>query len=115
VSENAGEYNRKIEVQRRSGAVDGSGQPLDEWIVLHRLWSKIRTESGMATIRQAAQNDGIMSTARRVSFRVRYRTDIDEAMRVVHRGVPYDILRVQPDEAGREFTDLICEVGANAG
>ncbi|QYW02482.1 head-tail joining protein [Stenotrophomonas phage Silvanus] len=115
MSENAGEYNRKIEIQKRSGAVDGSGQPLDEWITAHRLWSKIRGETGMATIRQAAAAQGIMVTTTRVSFRIRYRTDIDEAMRVVYRGVAYDILRVQSDDAGREWTDLVCEEGANAG
>lgn len=115
MSENAGEYNRKIQVQRRSGAVDGSGQLLDDWITIHELWSKIKTETGMATIRQAAAAQGVMTTTTRVSFRIRYRKGIDEGMRVFRNGVAYDILRVQTDEANREWTDLVCEEGGNAG
>lgn len=116
MSENAGEYNRMIEVQRRSGAVDGSGQLLDDWSpAFPKIWAKIKVESGMATIRQAGANQGVMITATRVSFRVRYRTNVDVGMRVVYRGQPYDILRVQIDEAGREWTDLVCEAGNNAG
>lgn len=117
MSENAGEYNRLIAVEKRSGEVDGSGQLLDDWLpaLPNKIWSKIRGETGMATIRRDAQQEGVMTTPVRVSFRIRYRTNIDEGMRVVHRGVPFDILRVQHDEAGREWTDLICEGGNNAG
>lgn len=117
MSENAGEYNRAIDIQQRTGAVDGSGQLLDEWVSVfpHKLWSKIRGESGMATIRRDAIDKGVMTAPVRVSFRIRFRTNVDEGMRVVHRSQFYDILRVQHDEAGREWTDLICEVGNNAG
>lgn len=116
MSENAGEYNRAISIEKRSGAVDSSNQLLDDWEVVHALlWAKIKTESGMATIRRSAENQGIMVAPTRMSVRIRYRTDINEGMRVVRKGVPYDILRVQPDEAGREYVDLVCEAGGNDG
>lgn len=116
MSENPGEYNRAVSIEKRSGAVDSSNQLLDTWEVVHaQLWAKIKGESGMATIRRAGEAQGDMTTPTRISVRVRYRTDVDVGMRVVRRGVPYDILRVQQDEAGREFTDLVCEAGGNDG
>lgn len=115
MSENAGEYTRKITIQRRVPGKGPTGQPLDTWEEVHKLWSKPRTETGMATIRQEGLNHGIMTTPTRYSFRVRYRTDLDVNMRIVHRGRVYDILRIQTDEAGREWTDIVAELGANAG
>jgi len=118
VSETAGDYNRSIRIETRSGAKDTSGQLLDDWVVLHaRLWAKVKGESGMATIRRAGENSGIMTTGVRKSLRIRYRTDIDVGMRAVliSTGVIFDILQVQHDDAGREYTDLVCEVGNNDG
>lgn len=116
MSENTGEYNRIISVEQRTQVVDSSNQLVDEWVVVHeRLWSKIKGETGMATIRRAGENQGIMTTTVRKSFRIRFRTDIDVGMRVVRRGVPYDILVIQHDEANREYTDLVCEAGGNDG
>ncbi len=118
MSETAGEYNRAVRIEKRSGEKDTSGQLLDDWVVQHaRLWAKVKGESGMATIRRAGENSGIMTTGVRKSVRIRYRTDIDAGMRVVliKTGVIFDILHVQHDDAGREYTDLVCEAGNNDG
>lgn len=116
MSENAGEYNRVISVQKRTGAVNSSNQPIDVWEDVHpRLWAKIRGETGMANIRTSGENQGIMGTIVRKSFRIRHRTDINEGMRVVRRGVCYDIKKIEQDEAGLEWTDLIGEAGGNDG
>lgn len=115
MAENPGEYNRRIVVQQRRSGRTPSGAPLKEWDNYKALWSKYRGETGMATIRRDADHLGIVNTPVRCSWRVRYRTDITSDMRVVYKGQVYDILRVQQDEAMREWTDLVCEVGANGG
>lgn len=118
MSENPGEYNRAFRIEERSGEKDSSGQLLDAWVTVHpRLWGKFRGESGMATIRRVGENEGDMTVATRCSLRLRYRTDINVGMRAVHirSGRLYDIQMILPDEAGREYVDLVCEVGGNDG
>lgn len=118
MSENAGEYNVSIRIEERTGAKDTSGQLLDEWQTVHaRLWAKIKGESGMSNVRRAAEDVGVLITPVRRSVRIRYRTDIDEGMRVVviRTGDIYDILKVLPDDVGREYTDLVCEAKGNDG
>jgi SPP1 family predicted phage head-tail adaptor len=116
MSMGAGEYNRKIIVRERTGAVDGLNQPLDEWNALptFMLWSKILGVNGMAVIRAAI--DGLTVAPGRYSFRVRYRpTGITTDMRVEYGGMIFSILEVRHDLDRHEFTDIVCDTGANNG
>lgn len=115
MAENPGEYNRRIMIQTRVTGRTPAGAPLAIWENLIPLWAKYRGETGMATIRREADHLGVMNSPVRCSWRIRHRSTITSDMRVVHRGKVYDILRVQHDEANREWTDLVCEEGANAG
>ena len=44
----------------------------------------------------------------KTSIRIRWRTDIEAGMRVVHGMAVYVIGAVLPDHAGRVFVDLVC-------
>ncbi len=48
----------------------------------------------------------------RASARVRRRSDITAAMRLVIAGTAYDIRAVVPVEDGRQWMDLVCEAVA---
>lgn len=48
-------------------------------------------------------------------MRIRWRTDVTAAMRVLYDGGIFNIEAVLPDYAGRRYVDLACSVGANHG
>jgi head-tail adaptor len=51
-----------------------------------------------------------MSSTHPVIWRVRFRTDITAAMRLVDGATIYNIQQVLPNMAKKDVTDLVCEV-----
>jgi SPP1 family predicted phage head-tail adaptor len=107
----AGTLRHLITLQTRDSGTDDAGQPVQTWTQLTQVWADIRGANGLNTIK--ASLDGVEINA--YSFRIRYRTDVDAAKRVVYGGQNYDVKQVRHDHAMREWTDLICEVGGNDG
>lgn len=102
----AGDLNRKIAIQKRGGGADEWGTPLpDVWVDVCKPWASIRHLSGTETIKA----DAATSTVR-ASIRIRYRSGIDASMRVLHGETVYAIKAVMPEEARREYVDLVAEV-----
>lgn len=108
---NAGELNRQIVIQSRDPGTDNAGQPVQTWTTLATVWADVRGATGMGTIKSAV--GGVEINA--YSFRIRYRTDVDAAKRVVFNGQNFDVKAVRHDFARKEWTDLVCEVGGNDG
>jgi len=107
----AGDLRHLILVQSRDAGTDAAGQPLQTWTDLASVWADIRGANGLNTIK--ASLGGVEINA--YSFRIRYRTDLDAAKRVVFNGQNYDVKQVRHDFAKKEWTDLVCEVGGNDG
>lgn len=107
----AGPLNKLIAIRSRVSGEDEAGQPVDTWTPLASVWADIRGATGMGTIRSPLE--GVELNA--YSFRIRYRTDVDAADRVVFGGQNYDVKQVRHDMANRQWTDLVCELGGNEG
>jgi SPP1 family predicted phage head-tail adaptor len=107
----AGSLRNQIVLQSRDNGTDDAGQPVQTWTTLATVWADIRGANGLNAIK--ASLDGVEINA--YSFRIRYRTDVDAAKRVVFNGQNFDVKQVRHDHARKEWTDLICEVGGNAG
>lgn len=101
----AGTLRNRITIQRQAQAQDAGGQPIDAWTDVVTVWADIRSPTGLGAIRADAQASVV-----KTSVRIRWRTDIEAGMRVVHGVAVYDIGAVLPDHAGREFVDLVCGV-----
>lgn len=102
----AGQLNRRITIERKTGGVDAIGQPLPEgWEEVVTVWAHIKHLSGSETIKAGAEVSAV-----RASIRIRYRTGLDAGMRVLHGETVYQIKAVLPDEARRDHVDLVCEV-----
>lgn len=114
MSEARGEYNRRVEIQRRVGT--GSlNQPSETWETFKSPWCKIRTQSGMS-VAKAMDINGVVDAPKLYSIRLlELHRDITEANRVKLGDVVYAIKTVRLDEANREYTDIVCEVGQNRG
>ncbi|MBB6581656.1 phage head closure protein [Ralstonia solanacearum] len=105
-----GKYNRRIVLQRREKGRAPSGQPVDAWVDVARPWARVLGQNGrefIASDRETAE--------REVSLRIRYRTDVTAAWRVILRDQPCDIKAVLPDEERRQHVDLVVTVGASEG
>jgi SPP1 family predicted phage head-tail adaptor len=103
----SGKLNRRITIQQLSAGQDEIGQPVQTWSNVATVWADIRHQSGMETIKA----DAVTSTVR-ASIRIRYRSDLNSGMRVLHDSTAYNILAVLPDLARKEYVDLACEVVA---
>lgn len=101
----AGRLNRRCVLQTPSTATDEIGQPIPGWTDVATVWADIRMKSGLEAIKAGA----VVSTVQ-ASIRIRYRSDVNAGMRVVHNLVAYEIKAKLPDVSGREFLDLVCEV-----
>jgi len=100
-----GRLNRLVQIQRRTSAQDAIGQPLDTWTSIAAVWADIRQPSGLAAIKANAEVSVVQA-----SIRIRYRTDINAGMRVVHGATVYSISAVLMDVSGRQWIDLVCQV-----
>ncbi|GAB3763483.1 hypothetical protein GCM10028796_17050 [Ramlibacter monticola] len=104
----AGTLNRQVTIQQPGATQDELGQPIPgDWTTLATVWANIRHLNGLETVKAGAETATV-----RASIRIRYRTDVTAAMRVVHGATTYQIKAVLPDEAGRQHVDLACEVVA---
>lgn len=103
----AGQLNRRITVQQLAAGQDALGQPVQTWSLVAELWAHILHSSGIETIKAGAE----MSIVR-ASIRVRYTRQITAGMRILAEGYTYNVVAVLPDMAGKQFTDLTCEIAS---
>jgi SPP1 family predicted phage head-tail adaptor len=102
----AGTLNRLVTISRIGDAQDSTGQPVADPvpIVVCTVWASIRNLSGLAAVRAGAE-----AAAVKTSIRIRYRKDLTIDMWVESDSTKYNINAVLPDEAKREYVDLVCE------
>lgn len=108
----AGKLNRRILIQQRQAGYDEAGQPVQTWVDVVTVWANVAGDAGLPTIRASG---ALPAPIKRYSFRIRFREGLDEGMRVVYGGQNFDVKAVRMDYAGREWTDLVVELGANDG
>lgn len=107
----SGDFNRRITIQAKQDGEDELGQPLTTWVdVATGVPANLLATTGKEYVASGEE----VSKAQ-VSMRIRWRTDVTAAMRVLYDGGIFNIEAVLPDYAGRRFIDLACSVGANNG
>ncbi len=107
----ASDLNQRIRLDQRVKGVNSRGEVTYTWAPLITLWAQAIPLRGRDFF-AAAQTQSEITTR----FRIRYRTGIDETMRVVWKGVLYDI-KAPPMEVdgAREWIDLLCKAGVADG
>lgn len=94
-----------VVIQSLQSGQDEIGQPVTTWATFKTLRANIRYLNGLESIKADAQTSVV-----KASIRIRRRTDITPAMRVVFGATTFEIKAVLPDEQDRERLDLSCEV-----
>ncbi len=113
-----GEKNRQIDIYSPTMIFDAANEPTgdDPWILFKTKWAQIKGESGMGKIRGAEPNGGVVTPLNRYSFRINYDRSISTVMQVRDReGNRYGVVSVLHDAAGRQYTDIVCEIGGANG
>lgn len=100
----AGQLNCRVTLQSPVTGTDSIGQPVNGWQEIGPVWASIRFLNGLESIKAGAQ-----SSIAKASIRIRYRSDLTTAMRVLHGARIFEIVAVLPDEQKREHVDLVCE------
>lgn len=103
-----GSLNHRITVRKPVPERDAAGQPIPAWITVATLWADILHKNGAETIRADRETPTVQA-----SIRIRYRTDVDSSMQVMHGSKVYRITAVLPDERTRQFVDLACELSSD--
>lgn len=109
----AGERNRLISIEKLVPGKDAVNQPIEVWTLHKQRWARPLGNTGMATIRSAEQ--GVQVAPGKYSWRCNFHLDSTEAMRVVYKGMIFDIKEIRHDLHRRQWTDLVCETGGNRG
>lgn len=98
-----GDLRDRITIQKPGGTSSWGNPDPDGWSNHVSVWANVRHQSGAESIRSGAD-----TSIARASIRIRWRTDITAAMRVIHTGVVYEIDAVLPGQR-RDFVDLTCK------
>ncbi len=99
-----GQLRDRIKIQKQSGSDDwGNPLPDGSWADHATVWAHVLHQNGAQAIKADADTSIV-----RASMRIRWRTDITAAMRVIFMGVAYEIDAVLPGQK-RDFVDLACK------
>lgn len=110
MADQIGRMRERVTLQSRSTTRDAAGGKTAGWNDLGtdpEVWADVRYISGVEAIKADA-----MTSMKRASIRIRFRSDVDETMRVVHRGVALEIRAALPSD-DRAWLNLACEAVGN--
>lgn len=106
----AGLLNRRVTVQRKSAARDEFGGLSDTWEDVVTVWARVVPLRGQELFR--AQQTIAENTH---NFYIRYRTDLDTAMRLVYQGLPFNILSLTDVDDRRRELQILTSQGLSSG
>lgn len=112
-----GKRNRLIKIYKPLSTVNAANESTGwETTPFKEKWAEVRGETGMGSIRAAAQAGGINTPLDNYSFRVNYDLSIGPTMQLRDpEGAEYNIIGVRHDKARRAYTDIIAQLGGSNG
>ena len=90
-----GKLDRRVTIEQRTDTRDDFGEPIPAWSTLATVWAGKVSEEGSERFEGEQRH-----ATRRVVWRIRHRTDVTEAMRILFDGDHYDITAIT--EIGRK-------------
>lgn len=100
--------DQRITIQRATEATGSMGDVSKTWATLATVWAAVADAGGGRG--EQLQDERTMATAT-TRFTLRQRSDVTTAMRIVWRGVVYNI-RAIPDRSPRRlYMDVLAERG----
>jgi len=102
---NPGDLDQQITIQTLSEAANDFGQRVQTFSTLANVWAKVEERSGNET-----ENGNQIVATKRVDFVIRYKTGLNEMMRIVYRGNTYKIQSIINEDARKAFMKITTEI-----
>lgn len=111
------QLNKRIEIERLEVTKGTSGGQLRDWVPwLQGVYAAVRHLSGSEQRATSVGGEvGVTVTEFRIRARPQILPDMAPDLRVMFRGVPYNLKHIIPLFEGGEWIVLTCEAGANNG
>lgn len=100
-----GKMRHRIEIQYITDGENEAGETIKVWSTYKKLWAERKQLKGENPTN--LDKEGLQYKYR---FKIRYRTDIDEDMRIVYDGVIYDIKNINPVKELEAYTTIDCVI-----
>jgi len=102
----AGQLDRRITLQTFSETTDTFGQEVKTYSTLASVWANVKENIGIGN-GEGEKGDMIAAT-KKVEFIIRYRTDVNEQMRIIYNNNTYKIQAIQSADARKAFLKIVC-------
>jgi len=102
---NPGDLDQRITIQTLSEAADDFGQRIQTFSSLANIWAKVEERRGG----EAEKGNQIVAT-KVVDFLIRYKTGLNERMRILYNGQTYKIQTIINEDARKAFMRITTEI-----
>ena len=99
----AGQMDRRITIQTFSETTDNFGQEVKSFSTLASVWANVVEKVG-----SEGEDGEMIAATKKVEFVIRYRTDVNEEMRISYNSNTYKIQAIQSADARKAFLKIVC-------
>ena len=99
----AGQLDRRITIQTFSETTDNFGQEVKSFSTLASVWANVVEKVG-----SEGEDGEVIAATKKVEFVIRYRTDVNEEMRISYNNNTYKIQAIQSADARKAFLKIVC-------
>jgi len=99
----AGQLDRRITIQTFSETKDSFGQEVKSFSTLASVWANVVEKVG-----SEGEDGEMIAATKKVEFVIRYRTDVNEEMRISYNNNTYKIQAIQSADARKAFLKIVC-------
>ncbi len=99
----AGQLDRRITIKNFSETTDSFGQEVKSFSTLASVWANVVERVG-----REGEDGEMIAATKKVEFIIRYRTDVNEEMRISYNSNTYKIQAIQSADARKAFLKIVC-------
>ena len=99
----AGQLDRRITIQTFSETTDSFGQEVKSFSTLASVWANVVEKVG-----REGEDGEMIAATKKVEFVIRYRSDVNEEMRISYNSNTYKIQAIQSADARKAFLKIVC-------
>jgi SPP1 family predicted phage head-tail adaptor len=98
----AGQLDRRITIQSFSTTTDDFGEVVKSFTTLANVWAKVEEKRG-----NEGEDGNQLVATKRVEFFIRYRSDINEEMRIQYNNETYKIEAILNADSRKAFQKIV--------
>ena len=100
--DHAGQLDRRITIQSFGTTTDDFGEVVKSFTTLANVWAKVEEKRG-----DEGEDGNQLVATKRVEFFIRYRSDINEQMRITYNNETYKIEAILNADSRKAFQKIV--------